>query len=412
MLRMLIQSVAPAVIVVAGISHTAWGVDPARTGTTPIVPGTTTAFVVPTSTSTPGSTSTAPIPGARDRLQVAPGLPGGISPRLAPSPNMPSRGPRWRLGVYSQDTDTGVRILRTVAGSPADRAGLEPEDYIVAVEGYQVGIVNGQQFDCGNEFDLRADSQGRCMLLVHDHRNRQLVNLPIQLESRLAKITGTIAYRTNIYLPPNAVATVELREAYTGGSQGIKLGQQEIRDFRQIPIPFEVEYDPGDVNPRKNYIVTATITANGRPLYTTHSSIRCSRTAGRRRRPLRSSAHWLIRTPPPTISGRRSSSRSSITSALISAGIRWRPRCRSGPRKSPNAVGRCLMSKPTWRPTRRSGTVASMTKPATSNCSMKRCSASSQRRRNLTTGCTSTRNQAASAVPLAEELLTAAGVPR
>lgn len=269
MLRMLIQSVAPAVIVVAGISHTAWGVDPARTGTTPIVPRTTTAFVVPTSTSTPGSTSTAPIPGARDRLQVAPGLPGGISPRLAPSPNMPSRGPRWRLGVYSQDTDTGVRILRTVAGSPADRAGLEPEDYIVAVEGYQVGIVNGQQFDCGNEFDLRADSQGRCMLLVHDHRNRQLVNLPIQLESRLAKITGTIAYRTNIYLPPNAVATVELREAYTGGSQGIKLGQQEIRDFRQIPIPFEVEYDPGDVNPRKNYIVTATITANGRPLYTT-----------------------------------------------------------------------------------------------------------------------------------------------
>lgn len=263
-------------LVLGLLTNPARGVDP-RKSTTP----TPTAFIVPTTPApgtavTPVSTSTtvppaSSLPGARDRSTAVapPASPGsGASPLLMP-PNSPSRGPRWRIGVYSQDTEVGVKILRVVPNSPADRVGLEPEDYIVAVAGYQVGIVNGQQYDCGYEFEQRADPQGRCMLLVFDNRSRQLVNLPIQLESRLAKVTGTIAYRSRIFLPQNAMALVELREWNSNGSPGIVFGQQRIEEIRQIPIPFEIEYDPGDINPRRTYVVTATITANGRPLYTT-----------------------------------------------------------------------------------------------------------------------------------------------
>jgi uncharacterized lipoprotein YbaY len=285
MLRMLTLSAVLAAIGVAGISDTAYGVDPQKVGPTTTIPK--TAYVLPTGPITPTSTIPAPvtgtitipapattttIPGSRDRIVTTYGTTGAVSPSLISSPTVPgmsSRGPRWRLGVYSQDTDVGVKILRTVASSPADRAGLEPNDIIVAVAGYQVGIVNGQQYDCGYEFEQRADSQGNCMLLVLDSRNRQLVNLPIKLESRLAKVSGTIAYRNRIFLPQNAVATVELREAYNVGAPGIAIGHQQIDEIRQIPIPFEVEYDPGDVNPRKQYVVTATISAGGQALYTT-----------------------------------------------------------------------------------------------------------------------------------------------
>lgn len=281
MLRMLTLSAVLAAIGVAGISDTAFGVDPQKVGTTTTLPR--TAYILPTGPITPTTTiapapalaPTAPIttvPGSRDRIATTYGTTGAVSPTLISTPTVPgmsSRGPRWRLGVYSQDTEIGVKILRTVANSPADRAGLEPNDIIVAVAGYQVGIVNGQQYDCGYEFEQRADSQGNCMLLVLDSRNRQLVNLPIKLESRLAKVSGTIAYRNRIYLPQNAIATIELREAYNVGSPGIAIGQQRIDEIRQIPIPFEVEYDPGDVNPRKQYVVTATISADGRALYTT-----------------------------------------------------------------------------------------------------------------------------------------------
>jgi len=278
MLRMLTLSAVLAAIGVAGISDTAFGVDPQKVGTTTTIPK--TAYILPTGPITP-TTTIAPaqvpaaatsVPGSRDRIVTTYGTTGAVTPSLISTPTVPgmsSRGPRWRLGVYSQDTDVGVKILRTVANSPADRAGLEPNDIIVAVAGYQVGIVNGQQYDCGYEFEQRADSQGNCMLLVLDSRNRQLVNLPIKLESRLAKVTGTIAYRNRIFLPQNAIATVELREAYNVGSPGIAIGQQRIDEIRQIPIPFEVEYDPGDVNPRKQYVVTATISSGGQPLYTT-----------------------------------------------------------------------------------------------------------------------------------------------
>lgn len=281
MLRLLTLSVTLAAIGAAGVSQTAYGVDPQKVGPTSSIP-TKTAYILPTGPITPGttiapaplvpSTVTTTLPGSRERMTTTTSTGGVVSPLLVTTPGVPgmsARGPRWRLGVHSQDTDVGVRILRTVPASPADRAGLEPNDLIVAVAGYQVGIVNGQQFDCGYEFEQRADSQGNIMLLVLDSRNRQLVNLPVQLESRLAKVTGSIAYRDRIFLPQNAIATVELREAFTTGSAGIVIGHQHIESIRQIPIPFQVEYDPGDVNPRKNYVVTATITADGRPLYAT-----------------------------------------------------------------------------------------------------------------------------------------------
>lgn len=271
------QGVDPRKITVTPASTSASN-DPFVLPTTPGITAPTTVVPAPTAVTT---TTTTPTPGTtRDRTALTPTTTGtpsaavtgpGIDPRIAPptSPTTPARPPRWRLGVYSQDTDIGVKILRVVAGSPAERAGLEANDYIVAVAGYQVGIVNGQQFDCGVEFEQRADTQGRVMLLVQDNRNKQLVNLPIQLESRLAKVTGTIAYRNRIFLPQDAIAMVELREGNTGPSTGITLGAQRIDEIRQIPIPFEIEYDPLDVNPRRTYVIHATISAAGRPLYTT-----------------------------------------------------------------------------------------------------------------------------------------------
>jgi hypothetical protein len=70
------------------------------------------------------------------------GWPGGMQERAAapgqarvfPGFTWP---PQWWLGVYVYNTPTGVVITRVVPNSPAARAGLEPRDCIVAVEGYQ-----------------------------------------------------------------------------------------------------------------------------------------------------------------------------------------------------------------------------------------------------------------------------------
>ncbi|REJ89702.1 MAG: hypothetical protein DWQ34_01185 [Planctomycetota bacterium] len=277
MKKMLISGAMLSMLALTLAPETARGVDPRKAprGTTTasndpfapaVLPGTSTS----TTTTTPAQPATTTPPGAtRDRLAPAP-TPGDVAALIAPpsSGTSPDRPPRWRLGVYSQDTDIGVKILRVVAGSPAERAGLEKDDLIVAVAGYQVGIVNGVHYDCGYEFENRADAQGNVKLLVQDHRNKQLVNLPVKLDSRLEKVSGTISYRNRIFLPQNAVALIELREHRTTGP-GIVLGDQRVEEIRQIPIPYEIEYDPLDINPRRTYVVHATISANGRTLYTT-----------------------------------------------------------------------------------------------------------------------------------------------
>jgi hypothetical protein len=125
MLRMLSLSAVLAAIGVAGISDTAFGVDPQKVGTTTTIPK--TAYILPTGPITPTTTTTtiapAPaaatsVPGSRDRIVTTYGTTGAVTPSLISTPTVPgmsSRGPRWRLGVYSQDTDVGVNIQRTAA---------------------------------------------------------------------------------------------------------------------------------------------------------------------------------------------------------------------------------------------------------------------------------------------------------
>lgn len=195
--------------------------------------------------------------------RVAPQL---IQPELT-SPS--ARTPKWRLGVYSKDLDTGVRIMQVVPNSAAERAGLEVDDVIVAVNGYQVGYVNGELYDCAFEFERHADQDGWVQMLVQNNRDRQLVLLPVQLDSRLEKITGTIAYRDRRRLPNGAVATVELREMLRAGAPMVPIARQTVSDVRNVPISFNIEYDPTQIDPRRTYLLHATITADGHTLYTT-----------------------------------------------------------------------------------------------------------------------------------------------
>lgn len=107
------------------------------------------------------------------------GLPARLAPRLVPPRD---RIGRWRLGVFALNTDTGVRITRVVHNSPAWRAGLEANDSIVTVDGYQIGYVDGRLYDLASELQHRADAAGRVLLLVHNHRNGELVPMEVPLE--------------------------------------------------------------------------------------------------------------------------------------------------------------------------------------------------------------------------------------
>ncbi|NOZ40072.1 MAG: DUF4214 domain-containing protein [Planctomycetes bacterium] len=180
---------------------------------------------------------------------------------------------KWRLGIYPENTETGVRITQVVRGSAAERAGLETGDRIIAVHGYQVGYVNGSLYDVGQEFERSADSQGWVGILVQNNRGGNLLNMPLQLDPRHQGITGTVTSRDRSALPRDAVLNVELREVLSyGNSRPVTLTRQSYTAARQ-PITFSLDYDPTQIDSRRNYVLHANITSAGRQIYSVRRDV-------------------------------------------------------------------------------------------------------------------------------------------
>ena len=74
------------------------------------------------------------------------------------------------------------------------------------------------------------------------------------------RITGTVTYRERIALPPDAVVKVELRDVSMQDVPSILFGETTITRPGQVPIPFEVLYEPLDIDSRRTYATRARIT--------------------------------------------------------------------------------------------------------------------------------------------------------
>lgn len=229
-------------------------------------------MALPDSSTNRNRTSTQPTWNDPTRQSFDPRLSTSIDPNYSPTPYSQTLQ-RWRLGIFPDDTDTGIVVKEVVSGSAAQRAGLEVNDRIIAVHGYQVGYVNGVLYDIGQEIERHADNNGWVRLLVQDNRNGRLMNLPVQLDGRNQSITGTIVYRASAALPRDAVATVELREVVRSDIQPITIARQTVTGIRTVPIQFSLDYDPTQIDNRRTYLLFASISSQGRDLYAMRTGV-------------------------------------------------------------------------------------------------------------------------------------------
>jgi uncharacterized lipoprotein YbaY len=83
-----------------------------------------------------------------------------------------------------------------------------------------------------------------------------------------AKATGTVTYREWIALPPNAVVQISLQDISRADAPAVVLGEQTITTGgAQVPIAFEIAYDPTAIDQRLTYSVRARITVDGQLLF-------------------------------------------------------------------------------------------------------------------------------------------------
>jgi putative lipoprotein len=188
---------------------------------------------------------------------------GPIGPELA--------RPRWKLGIEAEDLDTGVRIVEVYPGTAASRAGLEPGDVIVTVNGFQVGFVGRQLFDAGDEFQKRADSRGYVQLLIWDGRDGSLVNRIVHLDSRTPLpprgqtdvIRGTVSFDGRGRLPADAVLEIRLMETSHREPLPRVVADVVYEQIDGRPIQYSLEFNPRDLNPNGRYILDAQVWSGG-----------------------------------------------------------------------------------------------------------------------------------------------------
>ncbi len=80
----------------------------------------------------------------------------------------------------------------------------------------------------------------------------------------MEQVTGTVTYRERIALPPTAVVRVQLADVSRMDAMADVVDEQVIRaDGRQVPISFELSYDPAKIVAAHSYAVLARIEVDG-----------------------------------------------------------------------------------------------------------------------------------------------------
>ena len=82
-------------------------------------------------------------------------------------------------------------------------------------------------------------------------------------------VTGTVTYRERIALTPNAVVEVKLIDVSRADAPSGTIGEQIIENPGQVPITFEIGYDPADIDPTFSYAIRAVIKQGDELAFTT-----------------------------------------------------------------------------------------------------------------------------------------------
>lgn len=82
-----------------------------------------------------------------------------------------------------------------------------------------------------------------------------------------AVISGTVAYRERIALPPGSEAIVQLLDTSRADAPAVVVAEQRIAVTGQVPIPFSLDYDAAGLEPKNTYVVSARITHGDQLLF-------------------------------------------------------------------------------------------------------------------------------------------------
>ncbi len=86
-------------------------------------------------------------------------------------------------------------------------------------------------------------------------------------------VRGTVTYRQRMALPRNSILNISLVDVSLADAPSTTIAEQKVElGNQQVPIPFEIKFNPNQINSRRRYAVRAEISNNGRLLFTTDTN--------------------------------------------------------------------------------------------------------------------------------------------
>ena len=80
-------------------------------------------------------------------------------------------------------------------------------------------------------------------------------------------LKGEVMYRERIALPPKAELSVQLADVSLADATAAVIGERKVAPAGQVPIKFEISFDPQVIRPHMTYALQARITVDDRLLF-------------------------------------------------------------------------------------------------------------------------------------------------
>lgn len=188
-----------------------------------------------------------------DSLSELAQLPGPVRPSVPDGTIVFSQTSTYAVRVFTQQGQPRINLFNKTTGRQELNAA--PATANVAAEG--ITFTHG----------------GTPSVTVSIAANgAQTIEVNNAVQTNSASVTGTVSYLPRIAMPPNAILEVTLVDVSRADAPAITLASQGmVFGDRQVPIPFELVYNPDQIDPRYSYAVQARIIVDGELRFTTTS---------------------------------------------------------------------------------------------------------------------------------------------
>jgi uncharacterized lipoprotein YbaY/membrane-bound inhibitor of C-type lysozyme len=117
----------------------------------------------------------------------------------------------------------------------------------------------------GNGGFLQEDSpDGDGKMIVKDCKLDKPLNGGTSPANSAGSVTGTVTYLQRMALPPTAMIQVQLLDVSRADAPSKVVAEDKITlGDRQVPVPFELKFDPAAIDPKQLYSVSAKILVDG-----------------------------------------------------------------------------------------------------------------------------------------------------